>query len=113
MVEAESIRVNLEWFSDGDLTQDGKFFVHLYDDPEQQPILQTDNWLGDGVLPPANWLVGIRHDEITLPLGEISSGDYVLAIGFYDPQSENRYTVINSEDHLENKRLFLGNINLR
>lgn len=113
-VDEEIVRVNLRWFSEGNLTQDGKFFVHLYDDPNQHPIRQADdNWLGGGILPPANWLPGLREDQIIVPLNDIPAGDYVLAIGFYDLLSENRYTVINSEDDEENNRLFLGELNLR
>lgn len=112
-VDSEMVRVNLRWYSDGDLSQDGKFFVHLYDDLNQQPVRQIDDWLGDGVLPPANWLAGIREDEIVMPLGDIPLGSYTLAIGIYDPLSENRYTVINSDNIEETDRLFLGDINLR
>jgi hypothetical protein len=112
-VEGDEVRVNVRWFSEGDLTQDGKFFVHLYDDLTQPPIRQTDDWLGNGVLPPANWLAGIREDEIVLPLDDTPRGNYTLAIGFYDPLSENRYTVINSNDNEEHDRLIVGDINLR
>ncbi|MCQ3928874.1 MAG: hypothetical protein DPW16_00315 [Chloroflexi bacterium] len=107
--DSAAMSVDFEWYSNGDLTRDGKIFVHLYDDPDQPPIKQIDVWPG-GSLPPANWLPGNRSDTVTLPLEGVPTGTYSLAIGIYDPNTNERYTVIDQRTGESSDRLFLGEV---
>lgn len=104
-----SVAVDLQWYTDGRITRDGKIFVHLYDDPNQPPIKQIDVWPG-GSLPPANWLPGYRSDTVTLPLEDVPPGTYSLAIGIYDPNTNERYTVVDQRTGESSDRLFLGEV---
>lgn len=106
---SDNIMLRLEWYSNGNLTRDGKIFIHLYNDPDQPPIAQMDVWPG-GSLPPANWLSGYRSDTVTLPLEGVPAGTYSLAIGFYDPNTNERYTVKDERTDEESDRLFLGEV---
>ena len=85
-----SVRVNMIWTTQGKLTQHGKIFVHLYDDPNQPPLRQTEGWL-EGVLPPANWLPGDLSTSYQLDLTDLPTGEYQVAIGFYNPNTGQRY----------------------
>ncbi|MBZ0316457.1 MAG: hypothetical protein K8L91_08560 [Anaerolineae bacterium] len=107
----KSVQVNLDWYLplSENLSRDGKIFVHLYDDPNQPPIKQIDVWPG-GSLPPANWLPGYRSDAVTLPLDDVPPGTYSLAIGIYDPNTNERYTVIDQRTAESSDRLFLGEV---
>jgi hypothetical protein len=109
-VRSGAITIEATWYSAGDLTQDGKVFVHLYNDPEQPPVRQLDVWPGEGALPPANWLPGSFAESYTLPLDGIPAGLYRLALGFYEPNSQKRYTVVDQTG--ETDRLFLGEIEI-
>jgi hypothetical protein len=72
---------------------DGKIFVHVYRDVNQPPVAQFDTRAGNGALPPANWLPGIvrEHYVLTLPS---ATEDYKLAIGLYNPETNERYRII-------------------
>lgn len=100
----DTLSVNLMWQTDGKMAHDGKFFVHLYTNPSQPPIAQMDAYLNS--LPPSNWLPGQYTETVTLPLADIPSGEYTLAVGFYDPISGQRYPVHDSD------RLFLGDLQI-
>jgi hypothetical protein len=102
-IQVDSLQLDLVWFTDGRIPYDGKLFVHLYDDLDAPPVIQHDAYLGDGALPPANWLPGLRSDRLTLT--DIPPGTYTLAIGFYDPSTGTRYTTQG-----DNGRLILSEV---
>jgi hypothetical protein len=102
-IHGDSLQLDLIWYTDGVFPYDGKLFVHLYDDLDAPPIVQQDVYLGDGALPPANWLPGTRTDHLTLT--DIPPGRYTLAIGFYDPSTGTRYTTQG-----DNGRLILSEV---
>lgn len=111
---ADALTLQLDWYNtsmQGHLWHDGKIFVHLYDDPNQPPIKQIDVWPG-GSLPPANWLPGYRSDTVTLPLDGVPPGTYSLAIGIYDPNTNERYTVMDQGTTKLSDRLFLGEVTI-
>ncbi len=90
------ILANFDWYSDGSSTGDYRFFVHLYDDLDQPPIVQHDGYLGGRLLSgfgdstPGNWLQGSRQDTITFNVNDTPNGLYHVAIGFYNPQTNER-----------------------
>jgi len=95
---AEELELILDWYSDGQTTGDYRFFVHIYDDINQPPLTQWDNYLGNGTLPLGNWLDGTRRDTISLNIDELESGDYHLMIGFYQAQSHERLMPMSNND---------------
>lgn len=99
-VVGDSLELEATWFSDGQLSYDGKLFIHVYHNPNQQPPYQLDTWVQD--LPPANWLAGTFSERYTIKA--IAAGRYTVALGFYDPNTQTRYTVNNTD------RLFIGEI---
>ncbi len=87
----DNVRLDMIWIAQGELTQHGKIFVHLYDAPNQPPVRQTEGWL-EGVLPPADWLLGDLSASYQLELTDLPAGEYSVAIGFYNPNTGERYT---------------------
>jgi hypothetical protein len=84
MLEADSLNLDFEWYSDGTAEGDYRMFAHLYGDTNQQPLAQWDNYfLG---MPLGNWLNGTIQDTINLSIADLPNGSYSLAIGFYDSQ---------------------------
>ena len=109
-LENNNLVVSTAWYNEGNLTQDGKFFVHIYDDINEPPVRQIDTWFGNDMLPPANWLAGNFDEQVILPLDNLEAGIYTVAIGFYDPNTQARYTIkIDNED---TDRLFIGDIEI-
>lgn len=84
------LTLTLDWYTDGQTIGDYRFFAHLYDDVNQAPIVQWDNYLGNSTLPLGNWLAGKRQDKINLNLESLNSGTYQLMIGFYDSATYDR-----------------------
>lgn len=109
-IQEDKLLLRLRWYSDGTLQQDGKMFIHLYGDSTQPPLAQRDVWLGGDTLPPANWLPGVYTETITVDIAHLAAGTYALAIGFYDPLSEKRYSIVRENQTTE--RLFLTEITL-
>jgi len=101
------LSLTLDWYTDGQTTGDYRFFVHLYDDINQPPVAQWDNYLGNATLPLGNWLEGARQDTITLNISELESGEYELMIGFYEAQTHVRLMPISDNEliiiHADNR----------
>src|SRR5262249_19241165 len=90
--QSRMITVKLQWIGGVPIPYrpsalvDAKIFVHLYDvkDKDGKIVVQADQRPGEGTLPPANWLPGIRQDTITLTIpADTPPGTYSVAIGLY------------------------------
>jgi hypothetical protein len=96
--------------SDGEAQGDYKFFAHVYGDIHQPPLAQVDTYaLGTEL--PGNWLPGDFADIILLNLSKISPGTYQVAIGLYDPQTNERLQPDSGGD--EFGRLFIGDVEIK
>ncbi len=102
--------VNFEWYTDGNAKGDYKVFVHLYADKNQPPVAQLDMRPGNGTLPPGNWLPGVLHDTITVDLKGVPPGKYQVAIGMYDPITQQRLPPSGGDDQ---NRLFIGEVEIK
>jgi hypothetical protein len=102
--------VNFEWYTDGSAKGDYKVFVHLYADKNQPPVAQLDMRPGNGMLPPGNWLPGVLRDTITVDLKDVQPGTYQVAIGMYDPVSQERLQPTGGDDQ---GRLFIGEVQIQ
>lgn len=111
-------QIDLEWQIKADADPaslgDAKLFVHLYDQNDRFiEGVQIDQRPGNGVLPPANWLPGILRESYTLALPEsVAPGTYRVAIGLYDPQTQERMPVA-GEGVGSDRRLFIGTVESR
>jgi hypothetical protein len=109
------IEINLSWYSDGETRGDYRFFVHLYDDINQPPVTQWDNYLGNSTLPLGNWLDGIRQDTINLNIESLVDGKYQLMIGFYNVATYDRLIPISDNESITiytDGRLVLQNVEI-
>lgn len=110
------ISVTLDWYSTGKTTGDYRFFAHLYNDVNQPPVAQWDNYLSNGMLPLGNWLQGKRQDIISLNIDTLVAGDYQLMIGFYDSATFDRLLPKSSSDIVEildDGRLILKSVEIK
>ncbi len=115
--QEHTVHVDLEWAlapsADPAALGDAKTFVHLYDQSGKLVAnAQIDQRPGAGVLPPANWLPGVIRDSYVIPLpGDIPAGSYQVAVGLYDPVTQQRWPVVGEGTGTEN-RLFIGTITI-
>jgi hypothetical protein len=105
--DVAQVAVNFEWYTDGSARGDYKLFVHLYKEANQPPLAQTDSYPGGGTLPPGNWLPGVLRDTITVDLSNVPPGDYTVAIGLYNPYTDERLQPEGGDDQ---GRLPLGEV---
>src|SRR5215472_3021358 len=91
---------------------DTKVFVHLLGQHDKI-VVQADQRPGEGTLPPANWLPGIRQDTFRLVIpADTLPGTYRVAIGLYDPVTSTRLSVSGIGSDTDN-RVFIGTIAYR
>jgi len=107
------LEITFDWLVNELPQGDYRFFVHLYDDLAQPPIAQYDAYPMNGLLPVGNWLQGTMSETITLDISSITAQDATLAIGFYNPQTNERLMPIsNNLSNLDN-RLILQTLSIR
>jgi hypothetical protein len=83
------LSVKFVWRAIGNIGQDYKFFVHLFerDDPTRI-LVQADGMPLNWQYPTSLWVdKEIVVDQVNLSLDKLSSGTYNLAIGWYDANS--------------------------
>jgi hypothetical protein len=89
--------------------------MHVYDESGALiEAAQRDVRVGDGALPPANWLPDRRYQErhvLRLP-ADLPSGTYRVAVGLYDPRMLTRYAARGSSADAE-QRVFIGAFHIR
>ncbi|MGB1287407.1 MAG: hypothetical protein ACPG7F_12790, partial [Aggregatilineales bacterium] len=82
------LTVSMGWLSYGQAEGDYRLFVHLYDDINQQPVAQWDDYIAG--MPPGNWFIGHLRQNTVIDIADVASGTYQLAIGFYNPYTNER-----------------------
>lgn len=110
----DELMLNLLWQTDGTAEGDTKFFVHIYDDINAEPVAQWDGYT-DETMPPGNWLPGVISDTIMVDLSNLTSGRYQIAIGFYESTTFERLiptAVMLNADVVDEagRRLFIGEV---
>lgn len=86
--DESSGQLTLKWQALAPLPRDARFFAHIYADLDQPPIAQWDGYLLG--LPLGNWLRGELSATISLNFDDLPTGEYALAVGFYDAWSGER-----------------------
>jgi len=104
------VRVDLEWYNEGEARGDYKVFIHVYADTTEGPVAQLDMRPGGGALPPGNWVPGVLRDTFTVDLGNIPTGRYFVMMGLYDPVTFERLQPSAGD---EQGRLMIGEVEIR
>jgi hypothetical protein len=93
-VDAAAADVTLHWKALRRMEKSYKFFVHLYDVDTRDIVAQKDVVPYDWGYPTVWWEAEeIISDEIRVPLDGVSSGEYLLAAGAYDPDTKERLPI--------------------
>lgn len=114
-----NLEVMLDYQVEGETYGEYKVFVHVYgDDINTDPAIQRDMYPLDGSLPVGNLLIGTFPDTIMLDLSDLPSGQYTVAVGFYEPTTFERLTpelLINDDQYWVDDaggRLFIGEVEI-
>jgi hypothetical protein len=92
--ESDELQVKLHWRARRRMEESYKFFVHLYAVDGNELVAQADVVPRDWTYPTSWWEAEeVVSDEVHLPLGEASSGEYRLAVGVYHPGTGERLAV--------------------
>ena len=84
-----------------------KSFVHVLSAVQPQPVTQDDQFPQDGRLNALDWpLNAVYRDVYTLPLTDVVTGEYQIAIGWYNPDTGARLTT-DQADHVALETLTL------
>jgi hypothetical protein len=84
--EGNTLRITLHWRAIAVPEADFKFFVHVADPVTGIPATQVDTMPRQSTYPTGMWVTGeVVSDKVTLSLANVPSGQYDLAIGWYDP----------------------------
>ena len=102
---------DIRWFAKTQPEGDYRFFIHLYNDINQPPVLQWDGYFAG--MPVGNWLRGSLQDRIELNVAR-RPGTYQVAIGFYNPNDPTDRLVPTSDVYevSPDGRLWLGEITI-
>jgi hypothetical protein len=92
--ESDELQVKLHWRARRRMQESYKFFVHFYAVDGDEPVAQADVVPRDWTYPTSWWEAEeVVSDEVYLPLGDVSSGEYRLAVGVYHPGTGERLAV--------------------
>ena len=111
LTSTQNLSLTLYWSSAMSLTQDYKLFVHLAPLSTPEPIRQDDRFTLNGMYPTGMWVPGeIVSETVTLNLADVPAGQYQLAIGWYDPDTQDRLTAATNAGSLPDGRYVLAKI---
>ncbi len=89
--------LTLHWQAMRTMTTDYKVFVHLFDPATEVIVTQDDAMPRRNTYPTRWWAEGEAvSDAIPLPLADVPAGQYRLAVGVYDPATDDRLEAIDS-----------------
>jgi hypothetical protein len=113
--KSRKLMVTLDWQTLGEAQGDYRVFLHVYNNIDEPPVAQLDRRPGDGTLPPGNWLPGVFRDTMEVDLSSLPAGAYRLAVGMYDPLTNERLMPETNDSSYEIKdgRLFLGEVDVK
>jgi hypothetical protein len=111
LTSTQNLSLTLYWTTATTLTQDDKLFVHLAPMSTPEPIRQDDRLTLNGMYPTGMWLPGeIVSETVNLNLADVPAGEYQLAIGWYDPDTQIRLSAVSDAGTLPDGRYVLVKI---
>jgi hypothetical protein len=88
--ETDTLRLTLHWQAVAAPGANFKFFVHVADPATARPVTQIDAMPRGSTYPTGLWVTGeVVSEELVISLDGVPSGQYDLAIGWYDPEDVN------------------------
>jgi hypothetical protein len=77
------------------------FFVHVADPSTARPVAQVDTMPRAFTYPTGMWAAGeVVSDQVEVSLENVPSGVYELAVGWYDPETEERLRARAADEQL-------------
>ena len=112
--QPDSIDLTLYWESLATIADDYWVFVHFSAEADQPPITSSNSVPVGSTRPTSGWRVGeILQDERTLTLSaDLPSGDYQILLGFYHPETGQRFPVTQDGQPLPFDQLPLTTISI-
>lgn len=100
-----SVKYTLYWVAERESRTGLTGFVHLLNDA-RQVVAQRDSVPGEGILPTTGWVSGqVIADTYSIAIpANVTSGDYRVEIGLYDPLTGKR-AALDGAEQLELRRL--------
>ncbi len=91
-LQGRALQLVLHWQALGQITQDYKYFVHVWKD--NSVVAQVDSVPGDYGYYTSWWAPNeVYNQNVQLDLSSLSSGRYTLTSGFYNPDTGQRLAV--------------------
>ena len=91
----DHLTLTLWWQALDTPSQDLKRFVHLYDPTTETVPIQDDAMPRNWTYPTTWWLPGeVISETLSLDLVDVQPGTYHLGVGWYDPETLDRLTVL-------------------
>ena len=89
-----------------------KVFVHVFDPETEKVVAQSDAMPRHDTYATSRWVVGeVVSDTIVLPLDAMPPGSYRIAIGLYDPATNDRLSVSGDRNiDQANRRVILDEV---
>ncbi len=105
----DQLEVLLNWRGEQRMATDYKVFVHVFASDTGVPVAQDDAMPHRGGFPTRFWAPGdVIVDRIPIDLGGAPAGAYGLAVGVYDPLTQERLPLlIDGQQRPEDRRLVL------
>jgi len=94
----ERLHLTLHWRALTTPDRHYVFFVHLADPETGKPVSQVDAMPRGFTYPTGQWAPGeVISDEILISTEAVAAGNYALAVGWYDPDSNQRLQAVDNE----------------
>jgi hypothetical protein len=92
---AESLEIELAWGALARMETDYKYFVHLYKASDTTAVLDQIDIMPQGYgYPTSRWAAGeVVVENLVFDLTQLPAGDYVIAVGWYDPATGDRLVI--------------------
>jgi hypothetical protein len=105
----DTLVLTLAWGAVIDPDRDYVYFVHVYNPATETIITQIDTMPRGYTYPTTRWVAGeVVVEEVTLDLGDAPPGTYHVALGWYDPATDDRLTPIENGEPLPGDRVVLA-----
>jgi len=96
--DQDQLRLTLHWRALGTPDRHYTFFVHLADPQSGVPASQVDGMPRGFTYPTGQWAPGeVVSDQVELSTAGVPDGRYVLALGWYDPDTKLRLPARDSD----------------
>ncbi len=101
VANGDDLEVSLFWQAQKPVDLSYKVFLHVIDSSTNELVAQMDFIPDNWIYPTNYWQCGeIVHDQVSLPIENLSPGQYSLLLGMYEEGSGARFPVsrINGQD---------------